>query len=249
MANDADNALSPALQCKTCTKCGEEKPIDGFPRDKGRPDGRFPHCKECNKSRALKWYADNPEKGKAKAKKQRLENPEKTKLYLAQWYVENKEYASQKRKSVYDANPEAVIIRIKEWAAANPDKVRNRSAKRRLDPKFRLENAIRVAVSSGIRRGTKSSSTFDILGYTPDELRAHLEAKFTDGMSWENYGRGGWHVDHVFPLASFTFDTPECPDFKKAFALKNLQPLWEPENCSKRARLDHPSQVAILAAI
>lgn len=32
---------------KTCTKCGEVKPLDGFHRDSKKQDGRFSHCKEC----------------------------------------------------------------------------------------------------------------------------------------------------------------------------------------------------------
>lgn len=26
-------------------------------------------------------------------------------------------------------------------------------------------------------------------------LRAHIEAQFVEGMTWDNYGKG-WHIDH-----------------------------------------------------
>jgi len=76
---------------------------------------------------------------------------------------------------------------------------------------------------------------------------SHLESMFVDGMSWENYG-GGWHVDHILPLSSFEYETTDDDSFKTAWALSNLQPLWASENISKGNRLNHPSQVALLAA-
>lgn len=44
-----------------------------------------------------------------------------------------------------------------------------------------------------------------LVGCTVDELRAHLESTWTEGMSWETYGRGEncWVIDHIKPLASF----------------------------------------------
>lgn len=66
----------------------------------------------------------------------------------------------------------------------------------------------------------KTNNTYELLGYTYDELKKHLESLFTEGMSWENYGE--WHVDHIKPLISFNKDThPSIVN-----ALINLQPLW-----------------------
>jgi len=33
---------------KTCSKCGAEKPVAAFSRDRSKPDGRYPRCKACN---------------------------------------------------------------------------------------------------------------------------------------------------------------------------------------------------------
>lgn len=73
-----------------------------------------------------------------------------------------------------------------------------------------------------------------LVGYTLADLRAHLEARFVDGMSWENIG--AWHVDHRRPLASFDISGPDCPEFKAAWALSNLQPLWARDNLIKGAK-------------
>jgi hypothetical protein len=50
-------------------------------------------------------------------------------------------------------------------------------------------------------------------------------------MTWENYGE--WHVDHIKPISSFTFETCEDEEFKICWSLDNLQPMWGIENIKK----------------
>lgn len=80
----------------------------------------------------------------------------------------------------------------------------------------------------------KESRTFEELGYTPDELQAHLEQLFQPGMTWENHGKGPgkWHVDHIRPIVSFPAGT--LPAIINA--LSNLRPLWASENLSKGSK-------------
>lgn len=80
----------------------------------------------------------------------------------------------------------------------------------------------------------KEDRTFEELGYTPDELRVHLESLFQPGMTWENHGKGPgkWHVDHIRPIVSFPAGTPPS----EINALSNLRPLWEHENLSKGSK-------------
>lgn len=74
----------------------------------------------------------------------------------------------------------------------------------------------------------KSGRTFDLLGYTPDDLRLHIEKQFTSGMSWDN--RGEWELDHIVPISTATcFD-----DVIRLNQLPNLRPLWAPENNRKK---------------
>lgn len=70
-----------------------------------------------------------------------------------------------------------------------------------------------------------------VLGYSLQELKDHLERSFKEGMSWENYGE--WHIDHIRPLCSFTILSRESEDFKEAWSLQNIQPLWAMENSIK----------------
>jgi hypothetical protein len=80
----------------------------------------------------------------------------------------------------------------------------------------------------------KAFGIFRHLPYTVQELRSHLESKFTDDMSWDNYGK--WHIDHIKPDSWFTYSSVEDQDFKDSWALSNLQPLWAKDNLSKGNR-------------
>jgi uncharacterized Zn finger protein (UPF0148 family) len=112
---------------------------------------------------------------------------------------------------------------------------RNRQLQRdRLSqPTHRISNRMRANMHCHLKnRGiSKTHKNFDILGYTPKELVAHLESQFTDGMSWENMDE--WHIDHIRPVVSFNFDSMDHPEFKECWALENLQPMWATDNIRK----------------
>lgn len=100
---------------------------------------------------------------------------------------------------------------------------------------LRLNNNMRAAVGQSLRGLKDRSRTFALVGYTVEELKAHLEAQFVEGMSWDNYGPI-WHVDHIKPLAVHRITGPDCPEFKAAWALSNLRPLWAIDNIRKGAK-------------
>ncbi len=93
---------------------------------------------------------------------------------------------------------------------------------------------LRHRVRQALRGLAKCSSTQKLTGCTIKELMAHLEAQFTDGMTWDNYGEGGWAVDHIRPCASFDLTDPEQQ--RQCFHYSNLQPLWAADNIRKGAK-------------
>ena len=97
----------------------------------------------------------------------------------------------------------------------------------------RINNRIRKRLRTVLKRFNirKTCLTFDLLGYTKEQLKEHIESLFTDGMSWERFDE--IHIDHIRPIASFNYTTTECEDFKKCWALENLQPMWASDNMSK----------------
>ena len=73
----------------------------------------------------------------------------------------------------------------------------------------------------------------NLVGYTKEELKVHLERLFQSGMTWDNHSIKGWHIDHIKPVSSFNLTSYDCEDFKKCWALSNLQPLWAKDNMHK----------------
>jgi hypothetical protein len=53
-------------------------------------------------------------------------------------------------------------------------------------------------------------------------------------MGWHNLPQ--WHIDHIIPLSSFRFETAHDPEFKAAWALTNLRPIWAVDNLRKHAK-------------
>jgi hypothetical protein len=98
----------------------------------------------------------------------------------------------------------------------------------------RIRQSMKASVGCRLRRrlsGKNTRSTFDLLGYTLEELMKHLESQFLPGMTWNNYGE--WHIDHIKPDSLFNYGTTEDEGFKKSWSLENLQPLWAKDNLRK----------------
>jgi len=99
----------------------------------------------------------------------------------------------------------------------------------------KLMSNIRSRTSNAVTQCKPGSSIKD-LGCTVAELKVWLEGKFVNGMSWENYGKRGWHIDHVMPLSKF--DLNDKDQYLKAVHYTNLQPLWWKENLQKSNKIE-----------
>lgn len=133
----------------------------------------------------------------------------------------------------YNRNPDYMAYRrewMKKWHKENQAEIYQR---RRARPYEKLSASIRTRMRECIKRGYKSEKTEVLLGITIKELKVYLQGKFTEGMTWENYGK--WHIDHIVPLSRFDLSTGE--NQKKAFHYTNLQPLWAKDNLQKHAKL------------
>jgi hypothetical protein len=99
----------------------------------------------------------------------------------------------------------------------------------------RMSRRMRHALN-GKNLSKKWIHIFDMVGYSVEELKSHLESRFQVGMSWGNIGR--WEIDHVCPESKFDYSSLNDDAFKKCWALSNLQPLWSEDNRRKSNKIE-----------
>lgn len=101
----------------------------------------------------------------------------------------------------------------------------------------RFARSLRTRIGFLLKRidGKKGSPTVKLLGCSFEMFKKHLERRFAKGMTWKNYGRNGWHIDHIVPCAAF--DLRKREDQEKCFHFSNMRPMWANENRSKNGRI------------
>ena len=102
--------------------------------------------------------------------------------------------------------------------------------RREADPAYRATCMVYNALNRMLQgQDISKTNILKNIGYTPADLRRHIESLFQPGMTWENHGK--WHLDHIKPLSLF-----DCTDLEQVYAanqLDNLQPLWALDNIKK----------------
>lgn len=104
--------------------------------------------------------------------------------------------------------------------------------RRIINTNYRLAGNLRNRLRIAIYNQQKNGSAIKDLGCSVEEFKKHLESKFQDGMTWENWG--AWHIDHIKPLSSFNLSNRE--EFLKACNYNNMQPLWAKDNLAKGSK-------------
>jgi len=188
--------------------------------------------KEKKKQYSKQWYQDNKEHNNQQSKQWRKDNPE----YSKQWYQDNKEHKKQQSKQWCKDNPEY----SKQWRKDNKEKKNQyENQQYATNPMYKLNSNIRHAIWKSLKTNNLSKNNRhweSLVGYTLQELKTHLETQFDSYMNWQNHG-SYWHIDHIIPLASLTFDSEEHENFRLLWSLGNLQPLFGPENLSKSKKI------------
>jgi len=155
----------------------------------------------------------------------------------------DKEKIAERNKKWYEENKEAAQNQQKKYREENKEKVRKyQRDRRKTDPLYKLKGNLRSrfydAIMAKNAYENKKHGTFTYICCTIAFVLQYIESQFTDGMSWDNYGRGDdkWHVDHRRPCESFDFNIKE--EIFMCWHWTNLQPMWQPENLSKGDKFD-----------
>lgn len=209
--------------CKPCCAAARRQDRKSRPEHYAAIEKRtYEKHRKIKLERQRQWRASRSETQKQKTREQWNAKRETYKANARRKRQQDPAHAAALRKKAlerYYANREAILTANKaRWASAPRQK--------------RLRTYIGAAISHSLQGRTKGGKGWqEILGYSADELRRHLERQFLPGMNWENYGQ--WHIDHILPVASFSFTSPDDDDFKACWAITNLRPLWAKDNIRK----------------
>lgn len=193
---------------KTCNKCGTKKELENFRKNK---NGRIWNiCKKCERDLQREYRSKNPDKIRQQKKEYNKNNKEKRNKYNIEYYRNNKD-------------------KTRKWFSEY------NKLQRETNPQYKIAASLRCRTRQGLKNqgAHKINSTKNLLGCTWEEARIHIENQFTEGMTWDNYGFYGWHIDHIRPC------DPEQQ--KECFHYTNLQPLWAKDNLSKNAKWNQPT--------
>jgi len=234
---------------KTCTKCGHKRLLQEFYI---RKSGFIEVCcKKCIINRAKAYVIANPKKIKAARKAHYIANKEKVRNNSKSYYKANKRKYINSAKALKAANPEKNSAYYKEYSKQNRKRLaaygKKWMAKRRKNsPKYRLNGSVSIGIYTSLKKNKHGYCWETLVGYSLNVLTKHLEKQFTEGMSWDNYGREGWTLDHKIPVSVFNFTKPDHIDFKRCWALENLQPMWHKDNIKKNNTIEKPFQPSLL---
>lgn len=215
-------------------KCGDIHPTTGkiFWQTNGKgydefisPE-KFKERKERNRRITNDLYAKDPEKRRAYSRKYHWLNRDRRIQAEKQWVKNNPEKKRALRRACY-------------------------KNKKENDPLFKLKDRVRKSIMKAFKRigCRKNSKTIQILGCSIEFFRGYIEAKFTEGMNWKNYGSPNetspraWVLDHVIPISSSK--TPE--DVHRLSHYTNYQPLWDKDNSEKSDLM--PDEYELMKAI
>lgn len=91
---------------RVCRKCGQEKPLEEFAKNKECVLGHSHICKQCKAEQFRKWHAANFEKAREKHRKWRAANLEKAREKHRKWRAANLEKYRANASKYYAANLE-----------------------------------------------------------------------------------------------------------------------------------------------
>ena len=160
-------------------------------------------------------------------------NKDKLKQYFIEYRLKNLKTIKEKRKQYYIKNHDKIMkYRKNNRDLINKTQRKYLKSRKKSDPIYKLSVSIRVRLNSFLKLQnlSKKYKLSEYLGCTLGELKQHLELKFTEGMTWKNHSRTGWHIDHIIPLISAKTEE----EIYKLSHYTNLQPLWATDNLSKR---------------
>lgn len=236
------------MECRTCRM---KRPAEMFRARANRPGQRETQCQECRAAhkRAARQAAAHAEGRRFICKGGRRWAPDPVKAPKPSPMPSPSALARAAWKEWMDWRAPQWWLDAYRARTAQRGRDRARLKWRRRysnDPAFAAGQRLRLQQRRALRgrygdrirlwlkgRGTASGLAMEF-GYSLDQLRLHLERQFHGGMTWDAFFRGEIHIDHRLPLRMFNLNDES--EWRAAWALTNLQPMWAKDNLSKAGR-------------
>lgn len=211
------------MKKKKCTVCLKDKNTTSFYKKKGGRLGLDAKCKSC----VALYHKEHFQKNKTTILQNRSE-------YMNKYRENNKDYISEYNRVYYAKNRKEILKKkaSSEYRKLSREYEKN---KRQNNLSYRILGSLRSRLRLAIKNNQKHGKTKELIGCDIEYLKRYLSTKFKDGMTWQNYGKNGWHIDHIIPCASFDFTDPKQQ--KQCFHYTNLQPLWAKDNIVKSDKI------------
>lgn len=187
------------------------------------------------------YLEKNREKNKTQCKENYRKNREQRLKNAKEYGIKNRERINKYAENYRKENVELLRIRDKNYRENNREQYlflsrRNRKKHWEENINFRISHNLRNSLRRVLKQQTqkKTHSIFKYLGCSIEEFKKHISNQFLPGMSWGNWSKDTWHIDHIKPCSHF--DLSKESERYKCFNYKNQQPKWATENLSKGDR-------------
>jgi len=245
------------FQVKVCSKCGIEKSIDDFYKDKNCKFGLRPDCKSCTKNRNNELRVN---KIKSDSNYKLFETLRNKRLYEAHRndeaymknirkssliyyykninkcredgrnnYKKNKVKLNEYSKNYYSKNKEKALAYFKNYYNNNKSKYVKYSRDRYTKSlENRAEKWMRNFLYRTEQSGFKRKELNTVTEFGYSPIQLIMRIECQFKPGMSWDNRNLWHIDHKKPISSFINKSPRTINM-----LCNLQPLWKTENLSK----------------
>lgn len=239
--------LKIEVKHKICTSCKQDLDISKYSLNSSNIDGHETRCKDCQRNNIVRINYYQKRKTEIKPK---ITHKVCTKClqdldiinfhkninikdgynnwcrfcqqdYDKQYYIDTKDSRRDKRRE--------------------NSKIQNKKIQD--NPILKLNQNMSSNIYKALK-GLKAERHWeDLVGYTLEELKEHIESQFTPEMNWNNQGTY-WEIDHIIPKNMFNYTTANDKDFKICWSLMNLRPLSNYDNIHRpRKGQDIPEEL------
>jgi len=162
------------------------------------------------------------------ARKYRKEHKDEQRKY--------RESRKEQRKKYDMEHKEIIREQTRKYKEEHRETIREQTKKyndnrRKTDINYRLKGNLRTRMNRAIGGNYKSGSAVKDLGCSIEEFRSYIASQFLPGMSWDNWSKTGWHIDHIKPLNMF--DLTDRKQLLEACHYTNQRPMWATDNYNR----------------